>query len=141
MRGLARHLLRFGLVGSMTTGLSYVMFVGLIGLHVHYLLASAAGWIASIGVGFYLNKRFTFGVGAGASVRQIGKYLFGYGLQLAVGSCGYAILMGRLGLTPTLAFLVNLIATAATSFLFMRFVVFRPGLVATQSEHMTVAPS
>jgi len=61
-------------------------------------------------------------------------------LQFAVGSCGYAILIGRLGLSPTPAFLVNLVATAATSFLFMRFVVFRPviGAVTPQREHLTV---
>jgi putative flippase GtrA len=129
MRALAGNLLRFALVGSITTGLSYVLFVGLIGLHVHYLLASAAGWVASIGVGFYLNRRFTFAAGTSASVRQMLKYLCGYGLQFVVGSCGYAILIGRLGLTPTPAFIINLVATATTSFLFMRFVVFGSAIV------------
>ena len=118
-------LVRFGLVGGATTALTYLIFVGLIGLHVHYLIASAAGWAASVCVSYVLNKRFTFSDRTGASLGEVGKFVGGYVLQFLVASTGYAILIGGCGLKPTPAFLVNLVITSAVSFTYMRLIVFQ----------------
>jgi putative flippase GtrA len=120
------RLLRFGLTGALTTGIAYVVFVGLIAAGVQYLLASAAAWAASLGVGFAINRRFTFGiVGPESRRKDFGLYVTGALLQLALGMAGYAILIGRIGLDPTPAFICNLVLTTTFSFLFLRFITFR----------------
>jgi hypothetical protein len=46
-------------------------------------------------------------------------------LQLGLGLGGYALLIGRLRLDATPAFILNTAVTATFNFLFLRFVTFR----------------
>ena len=126
MRADLTRLVRFGLAGLLTTAIAYVVFIGLLKIAVPYLLAATAAWAASLGVGFALNRRFTFGIaGADRYKRDFGLYVTGAVLQLLVGLAGYAVLIGQLRLGPTPAFAVNIVITTSFSFLFMRFVTFR----------------
>lgn len=123
----AGRLLRFCLTGLLTTATAYVVFVGLIALGVHYLIANVFAWGVALLVGFVVNRRFTFGItGADGRSRHFGLYLLGAGLQLMLGSVGYAILIGYLRLDPTPAFAVNIIITATFNYLFLSLVTFRP---------------
>ena len=117
---------RFLLVGGLTTGLNFLLFVGLVRLGLHHLLAATVGWLVGLLVSFVLNKRFTFGVRTRADVREVGSFLSGYVLQLALGLGVYALLIDGFGLGPPLAFAINLVLVAAFSFAFMRAAVFRP---------------
>jgi putative flippase GtrA len=128
---LPRHLLRFGLVGALTTGLSFVLFTGLTGLGAHYLAASALAWLAAMLVSFALNKRFTFSLRTPASARETASFVGGSLLQLLMASLGYALLIDGAGLSPSLAFAINLCLVAASSFAFMRLVVFHRALRTT----------
>ena len=120
------RLIRFGLTGALTTAFSYGVFVGLIRLGTYYEVASAASWALGLLVGFFLNRRFTFGVsGADRRKRDLTLYLVGSSLQLGLGLTVYALLIGRLRLDPTPAFLLNTLVTATFNFLFLRFVTFR----------------
>jgi putative flippase GtrA len=118
-------IVRFALVGAALTLLSYLIFVGLLGFGAHYLIASAASWAGGILASYFLNKGFTFALGNDFVWREFGTLVSGYVLQLVLASLGYIVLIGELGLSPTPAFLVNLVIVAAFSFLFMNFVVFR----------------
>jgi putative flippase GtrA len=119
------RLIRFGLTGALTTALSYVVFVGLIRLGVLYEAASAASWALGLIVGFVINRRFTFGIsGADRRKRDFTLYIVGSLLQLALGLAGYGLLIGRLRLNPTPAFVLNTTMTATFNFLFLRFVTF-----------------
>ena len=120
------RLIRFGLTGVVTTALAYVVFVGLVHAGVHYAIASAASWASGLTVGFVLNRRFTFGIsGARHRGRDFTLYVLGAVLQLLLGLAGYAVLIGRLRLDPTPAFVLNTAVTATFNFLFLRFVTFR----------------
>jgi putative flippase GtrA len=121
-----RRIVHFVLIGLLSTAVSYLVFIALIRLGLHYALASVASWAAGLAVGFVLNRRFTFGItGPERRTRDFGLYVIGALLQLLLGLTGYAITIGRLGLNPTLAFAINLPITTAFSFLFLRFVTFR----------------
>jgi putative flippase GtrA len=120
------RLIRFGLTGALTTALSYVVFVSLIRLRMYYEAASAASWAIGLVVGFAANRRFTFGIsGADRRKRDFTLYILGSLLQLGLGLAGYALLIGRLRLDPTPAFILNTSVTATFNFLFLRFVTFR----------------
>jgi putative flippase GtrA len=123
-RSLLNNLARFVLVGGFVTGVVYLVFIGLLKLGVYYLIASAIGWAVGVGISYVLNRSFTFGVTHKAQPREFGAFVAGYLLQLAVGQFTYWLLMGAIGLGPTLSFLCNLVFTTI-SFVFMRWVVFR----------------
>lgn len=120
------RLFRFGLSGVLTTGVAYVAFIGLIeGLHWHYALATIGAWIASVGVGFTLNRRFTFGIRGGAQGRQFALFVVGSLLQLALSIGCNAVLIGQWRLNSSLAFLLNLMVTTSFSFAYLNLVAFR----------------
>jgi putative flippase GtrA len=120
------RLLRFGLTGLLTTGIAFVVFVGLPYLGVHYLIASVLSWASSLTVGFLMNRRFTFGISGGEKRgRDFGFYMLGAVLQMLLGLAVYRVLIGQWRLDRPLAFAINLIFTTGFSFLFMRFVTFR----------------
>lgn len=135
-RPLLNSILRFGLVGGFVTGMVYLLFIGLLKLGVHYLLASGAGWAAGIGISYLLNRTFTFAVPDRARPKEFGVFVGGALLQLGLGLGCYWVLMGLLGLGPTVSFVINLVFTATFSFVFMRWVVFRRRHAPTPAAHV-----
>lgn len=124
--GGLKRLIRFGLTGILTTAIAYGVFIALIRLGLHYELSSVAAWAAALTVGFVVNRRFTFSItGDDRRGRDFGLYVTGAVLQLLLGLAVYAVIIGMLGLNPTLAFAINLPIVTAFSFLFLRFVTFR----------------
>lgn len=124
-RALLKNLVRFGLVGGFVTAVAYVTFTGLLHLGAHYLVAATAGWAVGVGLSYVLNRTFTFEVGGRAKPREFGTFVGGYVLQLGLGLADYWLLIGVLKFGPSLAFVANLGLSAAFSFIFMRWVVFR----------------
>jgi len=129
------RLLRFGLSGALTTAVAYVIFIGLIeGLHWHYAVATIMAWIASVGVGFKLNRRFTFRIRGGPQGRQFLLFLTGALLQLCLSLGCNAVLIGWQRLNPSLAFVLNLMVTTSFSFLYLNLVAFRAARRAAGEE-------
>ncbi len=116
--------MRFGLVGAGLTLLSYLTFVGLIHVGVQFLAASTIVWAIGVCISYALNRRFTFKAGNRPNLPEFGRFLVGYILQFLLASAIYIILIGRLGLKPTPAFLINLVATSSTNFVYMKLVAF-----------------
>ena len=121
-----RRLPRFLVVGGGITLLVFLAFRGLLKLGMDPVPASALCWLGGLGLGYVLNKRVTFGLRRGATPGEVVVFVAGYVAQLLIGMGGYALLMKRWGLGPNLAFVLVTAVTAAFSFLFMRFAVFRP---------------
>ncbi len=125
-RAFLGSLFRFALVGGGITAAVYVAFQLLLHLGMDPVPASALCWLFGLGLGYVLNKRVTFELRRGATVAEVATFLAGYGVQLLIGMGGYALLMKRWKLDATVSFVLVTGVTAAFSFLFMRFVVFRP---------------
>lgn len=51
---------RYLIFGGLNTGLTFIIFSGLILLGLHYLLANSLAWIVGIIVSFIFNSRFVF---------------------------------------------------------------------------------
>ena len=125
---LLKSLFRFGLVGGSVTGLAYLAFMGLLHLGMHYLAASTVVWAVGVVLNYALNRRFTFARANRPEFREFGTFVIGNLLQLALGSAIYGLLIGMMGLAPTVAFVCNVAVTAAFGFVFMRWVVFPAAL-------------
>jgi putative flippase GtrA len=124
MPDIISAIVRFGVIGGGLTALSYLLFIGLIHLGLHYIIASALVWVVGVGLSYILNRRFTFGARRRATACEFGKFVGGYVLQFGLATALYALLIGRLGLSPSLAFGINLIATSSSNFAYMRLIVF-----------------
>ena len=61
MKVMVRQILRFLITGSITTSLSYIIFLILFRcVSVNYLISSATGYVAGIFLSYLINKRWTF---------------------------------------------------------------------------------
>ena len=107
-RKLLDSLVRFGLVGGLTTGVVYLAFIGMLKSGIHYLVAAALGWAIGLGISYVLNRNFTFKVTHKAKPREYGAFNTGcWSLNMNVVPPN-AIAPGNFGSsTITLAFALN----------------------------------
>jgi putative flippase GtrA len=111
--------------GGLTTAVAYVTWILLLKI-VSYPIATALAWLLAVGFGFVVNRRYTFGI-SGPEKRAVDSSLFLVGAlgQLLIGEVGYYVTIGRLGMAPSLAFLINLVLNTSFGFVFHNFVTFR----------------
>jgi putative flippase GtrA len=133
MRSFIGRAARFVISGLITTGISGGIFIPLSG-RIGYVAAAALAWVVSVGVGFVLNRRFTFGLtGSEGRSRHLMLFVMTAGLQFLLSEASYAVLMGRLHLPPTIAFGLTLVLTTTFSFTLLNLVVFRVVRAASSS--------
>lgn len=125
-KGLLKSFGRYLLVGGTVTACVYLVFDGCLRAGMQRPVASAVSWAAGVALGYLPNKRFTFELKRGSSVREVATFVGGYLLQLGLGIAGYELLMGRLHWDRAPAFVAVTGASMVFTFLFMRFAVFRP---------------
>jgi putative flippase GtrA len=122
---LAHRALRYLVSGGVTTLVAYIATILLLRI-MNYVPATVFAWVATVAVGFTLNRRFTFGItGANRRAKDLGLFVIGALLQLCMTIAGYSITLGRMDLDPSLAFAINLALTTAFGFAFLNLVTFR----------------
>jgi putative flippase GtrA len=121
---VAASLARFGLVGAAVAVLNYGAFLGLIWLGLPYLHAVIVGWLLVLAPSFLLNRAMTFRVKGRASAREVVAYLATLAFQVGIALAGMVVLIDGLGLSPALAYPINVLQAALSNFLLLRFVVY-----------------
>ena len=123
---MSARVIRFGIVGGVATVVAYLAFMTLLRLGVTYLPAATASWALALGLSYFLNRRFTFGIRRSEG-RALEVVIFCLGglLQLILSLFAYSILMGRMRMEATPAFALNLALTSTFSYLFMKMVTFK----------------
>ncbi len=122
---MVAKLFRFGVVGGGMTLLNYLLFIGAVRLGWGYLAGASIGWVVTVSISYCLNRRFTFRCEGWGGARDLLGYVTGYVLQFLVSLVGLQLLIGVLRLGPSVAFALNLVATASFSFCYMQWTVFR----------------
>lgn len=111
--------MRFVLSGAVVTGSCYAVYLLLLALHTHYLLANGLAWLFGLSLSYVLNKNFTFGDTQRSSMRMLSSFALIYIGQFIVGTIGLAVLVEICGLGARVAYAINLLFTASFSFVFL----------------------
>lgn len=115
MSGAWLQLLRFGVVGSLNTGVDLAAFSLLVYAGVPYLLAQCASFLLGTCNSYWLNRRWTFRRKDAANAREGAKFLILNVLTLAATSAllallhqaaGWPVIGGKLGATAA-GFVLN----------------------------------
>lgn len=123
-RAIIGRSLRFACVGALCTLAAYLAFIGLARTG-NYVLATFGAWFAGIALGFALNRGFTYRIKGGYGLKaQFILFMIGSALQMGIASAGYWLLIGKLHLTASQAFLICLPFTAGFMFAYMELVAF-----------------
>lgn len=115
-------ILKFGSIGVMNTVLSYLIFLVLIGLNVHYLTASGLSFIVGTLFSYTVNSRYTFYVQR--NILDFTKFLFVTIASLSFGLLLLYILKSKLGIPVLIAQMFVVIVRFPFVYLLMKFVVF-----------------
>lgn len=135
-RWLQSEIIKFLIVGGLSTIVNYVVFISLhVFLTWHYILSSACGYGIGLLFGYFLNRRWTFTLRSSQLARACelllycGIYLSSLGLSLMF----LYWLVDTLSLQTWLANLLVIMQTTITNFLGLRLVVFRKVRPASKS--------
>jgi putative flippase GtrA len=125
MSGSLRQLVRFGIVGLVSNGLLFLLYLAMTHGGIGPKLAMTIAYATGLAQTFFFNRRWTFehrgGAGA-ALVRYVATYGVGYALNLAA----LALLVDRAGLPHAPVQGVMILCIAVQVFLMQKFWVFRP---------------
>jgi putative flippase GtrA len=117
-------IIRFGVVGIMSNAIGYSLYLLFTWLGVPYMIATTVLYIIGTIMGYFGNKKFTFG-----DTQQIHKTIFWYVLAYLG---GYLILYAmlyvfveRMHVFHAYVQLVAIVVVAVYLFFMMRFVVFK----------------
>ncbi len=121
-----QQFLRFIVVGLISTAVSYGVFLGLFSLaYIHYQIASAAGFIAGVFVGFPLNKAWTYSKKDQTSTRQKIAYGLVYLGSLALSLVFLYLAVDCVGLDARIANVLSIGLTTCTNYIGTKFFVFK----------------
>ncbi|WCB96564.1 hypothetical protein DSM104299_05326 [Baekduia alba] len=125
------ELIRFGLVGGLSTLIYLGIYAALIWASVGLVLAALVAFAVSAGIGYFMHHRFTFRTDdptAGGMVRWLALQGTVIGINIVL----LSVLVHRAGLDRIVAQIVLLPLIPALTYLASRQLVFRPG--ATQDR-------
>ena len=140
MQIMFRQMFRFLVTGSITTSLSYIIFLILFRLvSFHYLLSSAAGYVSGIFLSYIINKRWTFEIVENESSAldtndknrslsnkiQIIKYFSVYVFSLIAGLVVLKIFVSCVGIRAEISNIISIAFSTCTNFFGMKFLVFK----------------
>ncbi|MDQ4421303.1 GtrA family protein [Sphingobium sp. DEHP117] len=111
--------MRFVLSGAVVTSSCYAVYLLLLAVHTHYLLANGLAWLFGLSLSYILNKNFTFGDTQRSSMRMLSSFALIYIGQFIVGTIGLAVLVEICGFGARIAYAINLLFTASFSFVFL----------------------
>lgn len=123
-------LIKFLLVGSVSTALNYLVFAICLGLNIYYLAASLIGYLSGLSVGYLFNRNWTFSSHKATHKQhqEIGTYLLVNLTSLVLSLLLLRSLVDGL-LWP--AWFSNILAiglSTTTNYLGLKFVVFKAHL-------------
>ena len=117
--------IRFAVVGIISTVLNYSLFLFLFSiLSINYLIASAAGYICGLCLGYPLNRLWTFELAKDSSNKKI-KYLLIYLLSLVMGLILLEFFVANLLFKPEIAYIFVIGFLTIAKFIGVKHLVFK----------------
>lgn len=126
--------LGFILAGGVATLVNYTLFSLLLRMGVHYLAASASGYLSGVLISFFINRRAIFRTSHSPLGPQLLRYLGAYGLALVV-QLALLELLVRLGAAAMIANAVALVVVVVVNYFVVRRFVF--GMAARRVSPIT----
>ncbi|PIN85359.1 MAG: hypothetical protein COV47_02535, partial [Candidatus Diapherotrites archaeon CG11_big_fil_rev_8_21_14_0_20_37_9] len=125
MNSAKTEFVKFVVVGVGATIVNYAVFLLLLyGAGIDYIVASAAGYLVGVLVGFTFNKKFTFSSGERA-LPELAKYFSIYLISLFLGLSVLGFLVKHLGIAAAIANILVIGITTCTNFLGSKFFTFK----------------
>ena len=117
------QLIRFGVVGIISTLLNYLIFWVLVEIGAVYWISMVGGYLSGVAIGYKLNKVWTFH--SQSKTSHFLMYLSLYLCSLLVGLVSIIGMVEILNIQPKIANIIVIFITATINFLGSKLGVFR----------------
>jgi putative flippase GtrA len=121
----AIQFIKFGLVGGVNTLVSLIVYYVMICLSVNYMVSTITGYLASLGVGYILNRGWVFKAQDTKVANSALKYLIIYGASLIINMVCMYIWIDIVFLSRYIAPILTLCITIPFNYIFSKFWAFR----------------
>jgi putative flippase GtrA len=115
--------------GVLTTLVNYAVYFALTRpLHVHYMLANVAAWVAAVAFAFVVNKKYVFGsreTGFRPVLKELSLFVLARLSSLGIESGLLYLLVGLAGLNDAAVKIAVGVLVVLANYAFSKFVVFR----------------
>lgn len=120
-----RHLILYGIIGSFSSLLDFVVYIALVHVGIHYLIANSFSVVVGITTSFLLNRQFNFKV-KDAPLRR-------FAIFLTVGLCGMVlsnlilyICIDYLSMDKLVSKLLSIVLVVVMQFIINKHITFKP---------------
>lgn len=123
LRAKYGEIVRYLVIGGLTTGLNMLVFFGLLAVNVSWFWANLAGWVVSVTFAFITNKLFVFGSKSLAGRVLMREAIAFYALRLFSLLADNAILFVGLTLlngSPLLVKLIDQVVVIGLNYIFSK---------------------
>ncbi len=126
---MTREIIKFLIVGGVSTALNYSSFFILLKLfELNYLLSSGLGYIFGLVLGYSLNKNWTFEY-KNESIKTKLRYVVVYGVNLLLSLLILKGLKTSIGLNPIIGNFIVICYTTIANFMGIKIFVFNEGKI------------
>ena len=120
-----KQFIKFGIVGLSNTLISYVVYVVLVYLKMHYILANIIGFLVSVLNAYYWNNKYVFKEQEGEQRvwwKTLGKTFLSYaGTGLVLSNVLLVVWVDWLGISEIIAPIINLLITVPLNFIMNKY--------------------
>lgn len=131
MKEIIIQVIKFGIVGLINSGLSYVIYLGMYEVGVHYLLCEFTAFLITIAISYILNSRYVFATGRisikEAIIRLVKTYLSYLSTGFVLNAVLLVVWIEIVGIPGEIAPLISLLVTVPVNFLLNKFWIYRNG--------------
>ncbi|HEX5924240.1 MAG TPA: GtrA family protein [Baekduia sp.] len=130
LRERVTELIRFGLVGALSTLVYLGFYAAIIGVGGGFVLAALTAFALSATLGFFLHHRFTFRIEGPTAANGMARWLLLQGTVVGVNIALLALLVHGADLNRIVAQVILLPVIPLLTFIASRQLVFRPRAVS-----------
>lgn len=119
-----RTLILYGIIGGISAGLDFAIYITLIQLHINYITANIIGIHCGIFCSFLLNRRFNFKIKDKVFTRFLSFYAVGL-IGLGLSSVLLWLLVTRFDWSKIQAKLLTIFIVSIIQFLLNKYITFK----------------
>lgn len=123
-RLLASQVVRYVIVGAMTTLVDYVIYLAFLTLSAGYLLSNTLGWTGAVIFAFFANRKVVFRSG-GKRSEEFFKFVLARLSTLAVENILLFLLIGCIGMGDIVAKIAVSVVTVVLNYCVCKYGIFK----------------
>lgn len=123
---IAKQFIKFGIVGISNTAISLIIYYIFIWINTEmYIIGNAIGFVVSVLNAYYWNNKYVFQKKNKSNIKSLFRTFIAYGSTFLVSTGLLYYWISCLGISESIAPIINLLITIPLNFLINKFWAFR----------------